>query len=133
VHGLASKPYWSWVGTKVATPRGLPQVHVDWLKELLPEVFPNCRILSFGYDSRYMRNAPKRDISNCAEELLHALSSNRSETGANGRPIVFICHSLGGIAVKEVIKTTSPILIKRLISPIHAGTGQGNLGKSPIW
>lgn len=80
----------------------MPHVHVDWLKELLPKVVSNCRVLSFGYDSRYMRNAPKRDISNCAEELLLALSSDRSETGANGRPIVFICHSLGGIVVKEV-------------------------------
>jgi protein SERAC1 len=98
VHGLAGKPYWSWVGTRAE----YPQIHVDWLKELLPKVIPSCRILSFGYDSRYMRNAPKRDISNCAEELLHALSSDRTDTGAKGRPIIFICHSLGGIVVKEV-------------------------------
>lgn len=80
-------------------------MHIDWLRELLPEVVPNCRILSFGYDSRYMRNAPKRDISNCAQELLQALSSDRFATGAQRRPIVFICHSLGGIVVKEVSST----------------------------
>ena len=49
-----------------------------------------------------MKNAPKRDISNCAEELLHALQNNRAASKANKRPLIFICHSLGGIVVKEV-------------------------------
>jgi len=101
VHGLGGDPYRSWIGIR-ASQKGSPRVDVDWLKDLLPEFAPRCRILSFGYQSRYMKNAPKRDISNCAEELLHALQNNRAASKANKRPLIFICHSLGGIVVKEV-------------------------------
>jgi hypothetical protein len=34
--------------------------------------------MSFGYQSNYMKSAPKRDINNCAQELLNALIEART-------------------------------------------------------
>ncbi|KAJ2900154.1 hypothetical protein MKZ38_002568 [Zalerion maritima] len=118
VHGLGGNPYWSWVGTRKDTSG--TKVEIDWLRELLPKFVPRCRVLSFGYQSHYLKHAPKRDITNCAEELLHALSNYRLASRSSQRPIIFLCHSLGGIVVKEaLVKAT---LASQLFGSIRIST-----------
>ncbi|KAH7344301.1 hypothetical protein BKA66DRAFT_24702 [Pyrenochaeta sp. MPI-SDFR-AT-0127] len=111
VHGLAANPYWTWVGKpKKTTGRRAPRMSADqedpqsviWLQELLPHRLPNCRILTFGYRSDYLIKAPKRDIANCAQELLVALLNNRTGPCA-GRPLIFLGHSFGGVVIKEAL------------------------------
>jgi hypothetical protein len=110
VHGLNANPYWTWVGKRKASKdakqaRGDPasdsEQPIIWLERYLPVQVPKCRILSFGYRSDYLQSAPKRDIGNCAQELLMALRNYRSKDEAR-RPIVFIGHSFGGIVIKQV-------------------------------
>ncbi|KAL9611240.1 MAG: hypothetical protein Q9167_004094 [Letrouitia subvulpina] len=103
VHGLAANPYWTWVAvpegqktkhwrwllqisrssaptstTNIATPDSPAwETRVNWLEKFLPDIVPNTRIMTFGYQSNYMRSAPKQSISNCAQELLNALIEAR--------------------------------------------------------
>lgn len=49
-----------------------------WLQNFLPKFVPESRIITFGYQSNYFRSAPKRDIANCALELLLALNRSRA-------------------------------------------------------
>jgi hypothetical protein len=74
---------------------------VVWLRDLLPQQIPHARIMSFGYDSVLQFSKSVADIGTFAEQLLEDLISRRNGLAAK-RPIIFICHSLGGIVVKKV-------------------------------
>jgi protein SERAC1 len=75
-----------------------------WLRDFLPQQVPHARIMSFGYDSEVLFSKSTCDVGTFAEQLLESLLSRRMGV-AEARPIVFICHSLGGIVVK---KASSP-------------------------
>lgn len=72
-----------------------------WLRDFLPQQIPHARIMSFGYDSGVLFSKSTSNIGTFAEQLLELLLSMRVNVSAT-RPIIFICHSLGGIVVKKV-------------------------------
>ena len=77
-----------------------------WLKDFLPSELPFARIMTFGYDSTVLLSKSVAEIEDKALELLNQLSLERTShepADSNGRPIVFIAHSLGGILVKKAI------------------------------
>ena len=74
-----------------------------WLKDFLPSELPFARIMTFGYDSTVLLSKSVAEIEDKALELLNQLSLERTTADSNGRPIVFIGHSLGGILVKKAI------------------------------
>lgn len=72
-----------------------------WLRDFLPQQIPHARIMSFGYDSVLLFSKSTSDVATFAEQLLESLLSMRMNV-PEMRPIIFICHSLGGIVVKKV-------------------------------
>ncbi|KAI9740307.1 MAG: hypothetical protein M1834_004885 [Cirrosporium novae-zelandiae] len=122
VHGLQGHPRKTWqCSTASSKPRTFQlrltnRSHADdeelsdsvyWPADLLPEDYPNFRILSYGYDSHVSRNfkgpANKSNLSQLGEDMLNRLVGERSRSGAAGRPIIFVAHSLGGLLVKEAV------------------------------
>lgn len=78
---------------------------VYWPLDLLPQICPNARIMTWGSytivsNSRMPRN--QNDVFAHADELLSDLTTLRDETNTIGRSIIFITHSVGGVIVKEV-------------------------------
>jgi tetratricopeptide (TPR) repeat protein len=76
---------------------------VTWLKDFLPHhhrVKP-LRVLVFGYNSSAVFGASTAGVYGAAESLINQLSLVRKDCPM--RPIVFVCHSLGGIVVKRAI------------------------------
>jgi hypothetical protein len=90
-----------------------------WLRDLLPKALPNVRIMTFGYNARFKNFTAQQDLRSIASKLLTELVDLRSsdevftESGyyhgneltcgkEKSRPIVFVCHSLGGIVAKKV-------------------------------
>jgi hypothetical protein len=76
------------------------QGEVNWLQDFLPDQITNARIMSFGYNSVLQFSKSVSDVYNFAEQLLECLTSRRTTEAEQTRPIMFICHSLGGIVFK---------------------------------
>ena len=78
---------------------------VFWPADLIPQDFPNLRVLTYGYDSKvtgyYASSKSKNGIFDHGNSLLNAL--NRERTNLSNRPIIFVAHSLGGLVVKQAI------------------------------
>lgn len=76
---------------------------ITWLKDFLPQQprMKRLRVLVFGYNSRAVFGASTTGVYGAAENLINQLSLIRKECPE--RPIVFVCHSLGGIVVKRAI------------------------------
>ncbi|PLB52856.1 lipa and NB-ARC domain protein [Aspergillus steynii IBT 23096] len=98
VHGLNGHPYKTW-----ATESG-----VFWPADLLPEVLgtSRVRILTYGYNANvtaFTDGTSKDRILNHAETLASGLAANRNLRACSDRPIIFVCHSLGGLVVKRAL------------------------------
>ncbi|KAI1743344.1 hypothetical protein F4680DRAFT_372991 [Xylaria scruposa] len=73
-----------------------------WLKDFLPKGLPMARILLFGYNANVAFRTSVAGIQEEAENLLNRLALRRRSAG---RPIIFVCHSLGGLVVKRALVT----------------------------
>jgi protein SERAC1 len=99
VHGLNGHAYNTWATHN-------PEVF--WPTDLLPSALEgqHCRLLTYGYDAQvtaFSDGASKDKIHNHAEHLASRLVANRSLKRALDRPIIFVCHSLGGLVVKRCL------------------------------
>ncbi|KAL8837687.1 MAG: hypothetical protein Q9170_002419 [Blastenia crenularia] len=94
VHGLGGGNVSTWKLDKVY-----------WPLELLTKDIPKARILSFGYDSDVIKPGSKvsqNGLKLHAANLMAALVGGRDKL--NERPLIFIVHSLGGLALLDAHK-----------------------------
>ncbi|KAI9746048.1 MAG: hypothetical protein M1818_000729 [Claussenomyces sp. TS43310] len=71
---------------------------------LLPAVLPGAQILTWGYDadvSRFLGSSGQNTVHQHATNLLSDLADSRQD--GPKVPIIFVCHSLGGIVVKDAL------------------------------
>ncbi|KAF8536785.1 hypothetical protein BDD12DRAFT_849502, partial [Trichophaea hybrida] len=102
VHGLKGDAYKTW--TVPATEQRKKEVF--WLRDLLPAEVPNARILTYGYDSdpgKVFESASTNMVHHHATTLVSELHYFRRKPNERHRPIIFVCHSLGGIVVKRAL------------------------------
>ena len=119
VPGLGANPEWTWKSKN----------KVDWLADnnMLPRTIANARIMVFEYESQWFgRGSINQRLSNVADQLVHALSDQRSR--GSKRPIVFVCHCLGGIIVEKALLTAQlrqndyPNIFMSVVGCIFLGT-----------
>ncbi|OJJ51568.1 hypothetical protein ASPZODRAFT_55113 [Penicilliopsis zonata CBS 506.65] len=99
VHGLNGNPKDTWTHRDSG---------VFWPADLLPPFLEakRVRILTYGYNANvtaFTDGASKDKIHNHAETLVSGLAANRSLRECSERPIIFVCHSLGGLVVKRAL------------------------------
>jgi hypothetical protein len=94
VHGLQGDLYQTWTHENGTM----------WLESILPDKIPYARIMTFGYNSAIAFSSSEAMLEDKSIELINRLTVKRSSV-SNGstRPIVFVCHSLGGILVKKAL------------------------------
>ncbi|KAK0639651.1 hypothetical protein B0T16DRAFT_246830 [Cercophora newfieldiana] len=84
---------------------------VNWLTgpDGIAKGVPNARILLFTYDINVQdgHELIHRVVYGNALLFLQALSSLRKHSGSQGRPIIFIAHSLGGLILKTALASCS--------------------------
>ncbi|RYP47753.1 hypothetical protein DL768_006221 [Monosporascus sp. mg162] len=101
---------------------------VNWLRDLLPEKVRNARIMSFSYSSGDQFSKYTFDVFAFADQLLERILDAQTTHGERARPIVFICHSLGGIIFKQALKKAhendrySSTILPRFVGVAFFGT-----------
>ncbi|SCN65891.1 uncharacterized protein FFB20_12367 [Fusarium fujikuroi] len=82
-----------------------------WLRDLLPEHenFINSRIMTFGYDSDLTDKITVMGLDDWAETLLRSLNEVRTSDTEKARPLLLVCHSLGGLVVKKAMTQLSSV------------------------
>lgn len=78
---------------------------LNWLSDAscLPKDIPNARVSSFGYNSASYFSRGDSDVRDFASELLAAVRASRKSQVERRRPIIVVCHSLGGLVFKQVL------------------------------
>ncbi|CEJ56419.1 Putative LipA and NB-ARC domain protein [Penicillium brasilianum] len=99
VHGLNGHPENSWTSKTSGC---------FWPVDLLPDVLAQLRprILTYGYNANvaaFTDGASRDSIVSHAETLASNLAANRNLRSCSDRPIIFVCHSLGGLVVKRAL------------------------------
>ncbi|MCJ1393162.1 hypothetical protein MMC18_006034 [Xylographa bjoerkii] len=115
VHGLNGDPFRTW------TTEGSEKM---WLKDpsLLPSNLKNSRILTYGYNAMVtavLGKASSDRILQHAQTLVAELVADREFEDATQRPIIFVCHSLGGIIVKRAL-AYSASRTSKFIQHVHS-------------
>jgi hypothetical protein len=115
IHGLGGTAYKTWTHANGKL----------WLRDFAPNEFPGSRIYTFGYDSGYAFSKGAGTLTDFASSLLTAIQMERTTPEEvfliplkalksillclrltpmkqKRRPIIFVCHSMGGIVAKLV-------------------------------
>ncbi|KEZ43802.1 hypothetical protein SAPIO_CDS3953 [Scedosporium apiospermum] len=95
LHDVYEDPFEAWTD---------PESGINWLRDLLPKHVQVGRVVSYGYDSTarsFFGNDAPENIQRMAESLVQELRANRQFAGTLRRPIIFICHGLGGVLLKK--------------------------------
>ncbi|KAI0392751.1 hypothetical protein F5Y17DRAFT_342997 [Xylariaceae sp. FL0594] len=101
VHGLNEDSVEAWTD---------PDTGINWLRDLLPKRIKSARILAYGYDASpalFLANGASATVQRGAECLVQELYADRRFSGTTRRPIIFLCHGLGGIVVKKSLVYSS--------------------------
>jgi hypothetical protein len=133
VHGLG--------GDKLTTWQATPQAESFWPSWLARDI-PEVAVYSLGYDA-----SPSAWLGHAmplADRATNVLATLEAEQFGK-RPLIFVCHSLGGLVVKQLLRTAATFaveswqkLVNRVIGVIflatphsgsHLATYIGQLGR----
>ncbi|MCJ1384414.1 hypothetical protein MMC17_007530 [Xylographa soralifera] len=97
VHGLEEDRTEAWT---------CPETRTLWLRDLLPLNNLPARVLTFGYNagvSSFFGSDSSNSIQKHAHTLIAELEAFRALDNTAERPIIFVCHGLGGLLVKKAL------------------------------
>lgn len=78
-----------------------------WPRDFAPEDIPRARFITYGYDTAFGASHSIQGVRELARTLLYGLAILRRRTQTQQRPLLFICHSLGGVVLQEVLVMSS--------------------------
>ncbi|GAB7336811.1 hypothetical protein MBLNU13_g11322t2 [Cladosporium sp. NU13] len=81
-----------------------------WLRDFAPDDIPRARFITYGYDTSVIGSNSNQGIHELAHTLLDGLATFRRHTQTQQRPLVFVCHSLGGVVLKEALVMSSKVV-----------------------
>ena len=108
VHGTNEDHISAWLDTSSG---------IFWLRDLLPRYIPSARILTYDYfadeDSSLSDRSSERVLQH-AQTLVAELEADRCVNNASRRPLIFICHGLGGVVVKRALAYSASRVSKKV-------------------
>ncbi|KAI0456108.1 hypothetical protein F5B21DRAFT_502584 [Xylaria acuta] len=123
IHGLTGDRERTWTAENASEP---------WPKTLLASKLPTARILTFGYDA-YVTDwksvVSQNRIANHSLNLLTSLAHYREgKEDTNEHPIIFVCHSLGGLVCQDALSNARQRTERRFQSILRSARGIVFLG-----
>lgn len=105
--------------TREATP-------IFWPRDLLPHTIPGAKVLMYGYDTHLRhkivgRPTQKMTLYSIVQDLSASLKAVCCRP--TSRPILFVCHSLGGVIVKELMRQAFQSLDPDMHTILHSTIG----------
>lgn len=82
-----------------------------WPADFLPNDIPNARILTYGYNADVINGFFQANNKNSLSQHGRDLSAKLEREIDNQLPIIFVAHSLGGIVVKDVMKSLFSLVL----------------------
>lgn len=123
IHGLTGNRRSTWTEK---------QTNCFWPKEVLArDVLPPTRILSYGYDAdvaHFWALSSQNRLNEHAGNLVNALAQLRNRSETEGRPIIFVAHSLGGLVTEDAILFSKNTADQHLQDIAHSVAGICFLG-----
>ncbi|KAI5811833.1 ankyrin repeat-containing domain protein [Pyronema omphalodes] len=98
VTGLSAHAFGSW--------KSPDQADRMWLRDFLPQEFPDIRVFTWGYYSSIRNNESKTSITALARNFLEDIKRVR-EKETISRPLILIGHSLGGLVLQKALVEAS--------------------------
>ncbi|KAF2787875.1 hypothetical protein K505DRAFT_353565 [Melanomma pulvis-pyrius CBS 109.77] len=101
IHGIYEDGFQTWTD---------PQSNMLWLRDLLPRKLRDSRVLIHNYKAEALTSPGEGTtdrILSHAVSLVAELCANRQLENVFDRPIIFICHGLGGILTKRALAYSS--------------------------
>ncbi|KXX77252.1 Protein SERAC1 [Madurella mycetomatis] len=81
-----------------------PRDETSWIRDVFSHQFPTARVLLFRYDfAKSPTDVSWLQILREGTTLLYELIHQRSHPKEMNRPLVFICHSFGGMVLKQAL------------------------------
>ncbi|KAN0101984.1 Ankyrin repeat-containing domain protein [Hyaloscypha variabilis] len=93
VHGITGDAYGTWTHENGTL----------WLRDLIPKDLPGVRVFSYGYPAKVFFTLGTGGLEDFSRGLLEGLRGERRGKEYEKRPIIFVCHSMGGIVVKKAL------------------------------
>ncbi|TLD12214.1 uncharacterized protein PgNI_03077 [Pyricularia grisea] len=103
VPGLDGHPFATWTASASAENSMIGPL---WLRDFLPgENLPDARVYSYGYDAKsWLTQSKGSDLKTFSNLMLQSIVWARDGRLAN-RPLLFVCHGIGGLVVKQALVT----------------------------
>lgn len=96
----------------------------SWLRDFLPSQIPTARIFLYGYNANVAFSTSRDGVHEVASNLNSRLLIYRENNP--DRPLLFICHGLGGLVVKRVSHDVAELYPSfSTDSHIYLGSGSG--------
>lgn len=117
---------------------------ICWPRDLLSPVLPRSQVFTWGYDAdidHFTSAASTSSVHQHATNLLADISYERTTPAEKKLPIIFICHGLGGIVVKDALNQSRQMVATQYkdVAPAtigvcflgtpHRGSNVATLGK----
>ncbi|KAE8440749.1 hypothetical protein EG329_006608 [Mollisiaceae sp. DMI_Dod_QoI] len=96
IHGLNGGAFSTWTASNGKC----------WLgdADFLPKYVPQSRVLTWGYNATVVgKTTSSERVMHHAHTLISTLCADREFEKCTDRPIIFVCHSLGGNLVKRAL------------------------------
>ncbi|KAK2681960.1 NACHT nucleoside triphosphatase [Fusarium oxysporum f. sp. vasinfectum] len=94
IHGLQGYETWEYPTHGL----GDSSKTVFWVRDFLPKDLPSARIFTYHYLSTAFCDG--QGITQAADKLLNKLKNLQADNIERSRPLVFICHSVGGLLLQ---------------------------------
>lgn len=99
VHGIYGNAYDTWRAAG----------GVSWLHDFIPKDIRHARVFTFDYNSFELFSRPRENLPRLTSKFLEEVKKARTSVPST-RPLVFVCHSMGGLVVEEVCNISTSVV-----------------------